>query len=230
MSDTDQRQSDRDEVAAIILAAGRSQRMGAFKPLLPFGDTTVIDSCLQNLRAGGVETVIVVVGHRADELRDHLKNSRVSFAVNPDPQSEMSTSIVGGVRELPQEAKAVLITPVDHPAVPSEVVSRLIDEWGKGHGLVKPTWQERGGHPVLIDLSFKDELLRLDSNLGLKALFDTHKDQVKRLPVDSKYIARDMDTWEDYAALHRDVFGVPPPAAPSLKRPGTEQGLNIGRE
>jgi molybdenum cofactor cytidylyltransferase len=124
----------------------------------------------------------------------------------------MSSSIACGVRELPPEAKAVLITPVDHPAVPSEVVSHLIDEWEKGHGLVKPTWRETGGHPVLIDLRFKDELLRLDSNLGLKALFETHKDQVKRLPVDSNYIARDMDTWEDYAALHQDLFGVTPPA------------------
>jgi CTP:molybdopterin cytidylyltransferase MocA len=201
-----------NDVAAIILAAGRSQRMGAFKPLLPFGDITVIDSCLQNLRAGGVETVIVVVGHRANELRNHLKGSQVVFAVNPEPESEMSSSIACAVRELPREAKAVLITPVDHPAVPPEVVSQLVDEWGKGHGLVKPIWQERGGHPVLIDLRFKDELLRLDSNLGLKALFDTHKDQVKRVPVHSNYIARDMDTWEDYAALHQDVFGVAPPA------------------
>ena len=211
MRETDHHLSESDDVAAIILAAGRSQRMGAFKPLLPFGETTVVDSCLQNLRAGGVATVIVVVGHRADELREHLKDSRVLFAVNPDPASEMRSSIACALGELPQEAKAVLITPVDHPAVPSAVVSQLIDEWGKGHRLVKPTWQGKGGHPVLVDLRFKDELLRLDSRLGLKALFDTHKDKVKSLPVDSNYIARDMDTWEDYAALHRDVFGVLPP-------------------
>jgi CTP:molybdopterin cytidylyltransferase MocA len=211
MTEIDQHQPERDDVVAIILAAGRSRRMGAFKPLLPFGDTTVVDSCIQNLRAGGAATVIVVVGHRADELREHLKDSRVVFAVNPDPESAMSSSIACALGELPHVAKAVLITPVDHPAVPSEVVSQLIHEWGKGHRLVKPTWQGRGGHPVLVDLSFEDELLQLDSSLGLKALFDTHKDQVKRLPVDSNYIARDMDTWEDYAALHRDVFGVLPP-------------------
>ena len=204
------------DVAAIILAAGRSQRMGAFKPLLPFGDVTVVDSCIQNLRAGGVETVVVVLGHRSKQLREHLKKANLLFAVNPHAESEMSSSIACGVREVPQEAKAVMITPVDHPAVPSKVVSLLIDEWEKGHGLVKPTWLERGGHPVLIDLRFKDELLGLDPNLGLKALFDIHRDQVKRLPVDSNYIARDMDTWEDYAALHQDVFGEPPPARPTL--------------
>jgi molybdenum cofactor cytidylyltransferase len=210
-------------IAGIILAAGRSQRMDAFKPVLPFGDTTVVDSCLHNLRSGGVETVVVVLGHRADELREHLKNSDVLFALNPEPDSEMSSSIACGVRKLPPGAKAVLITPVDYPAVPAEVISQLIFEWKNGHGLVKPTWQGRGGHPVVVDLSFGDELLHLDSNRGLKGLFDTHMDQVKRVPVDSNYIARDMDTWEDYAALHREVFGVLPPSRASVQSPGGDE-------
>ena len=126
----------------------------------------------------------------------------------------MSSSIAFGVRELPQDAKAVIITPVDHPAVPAEIICQLVGEWQEGHRLVKPTWEGRGGHPVVVDLSFKNELLRLDSKRGLKALFDSHKDQVESLPVDSNYIARDMDTWEDYAALHREVFGVLPPFGP----------------
>ncbi len=198
------------DIAAIVLAAGRSERMGAFKPLLPFGETTVIESCLQNLREGGVETVVVVLGHRGEELRDHLATSGALFAVNLDPESEMSDSIACGVRELSQESKAVLITPADYPAVPSGVISQLIGEWKKGHRLVKPTWRGRGGHPVLVDLSFRNELLNLDSDLGMKSLFDNRMVQVKRLPVDSNNVARDIDTWEDYAALHREVFGVEP--------------------
>jgi CTP:molybdopterin cytidylyltransferase MocA len=200
------------DIAAIVLAAGRSERMGAFKPLLRFGETTVIESCLDNLRQGGVETIVVVLGHRGQELRDHLKTSGVLFAVNPDPDGEMSDSIASGLRELPLASKAVLITPADYPAAPAGVISQLIVEWKRGHLLVKPTWQERGGHPVLVDLSFRKQLLNLDSRLGMKALFDTHLDQVKRLPVNSNYVARDIDTWEDYAALHRDVFGVLPPS------------------
>ena len=58
-------------VAAILLAAGRSRRMGAFKPLLPFGDSTVIESCIDNLRETPVDEIIVVAGHRADELQAH---------------------------------------------------------------------------------------------------------------------------------------------------------------
>jgi molybdenum cofactor cytidylyltransferase len=200
------------DLAAIILAAGRSQRMGAFKPLLPFGDKTVIDHSVDNLSKAGLDNIVVVVGQdpRAEELRRHLENSAVSFAVNPDPLSEMSSSIACGVQALAETVKAVVILPVDHPAVPFEVVAELIDEWRKGTSLVVPSWSGRGGHPVLIDLCYRNELITLDTDRGLRSLFDTHRDQVKRLPVTSSFIARDMDTWDDYAALHKDVFGFLP--------------------
>ncbi len=187
--------------------------MGAFKPLLPFGPTTVIETCIENIRGGGVETIVVVLGQgpRAADLKAHLQNSHVTFASNPDPGSEMSASIACGVRALPGATKAAVINPVDHAAVPSEVVARLITEWKNGALLVKPTWNERGGHPVLVDLSFRDELLSLDPAGGLKAFLSNHQTQLKRVAVNSNYIARDMDTWDDYRALHREVFGVPPP-------------------
>jgi molybdenum cofactor cytidylyltransferase len=205
--------SEANEVAAIILAAGRSQRMGAFKPLLPFGPTTVIETCIENVRAGGVKNIVVVVGQdsRAEDLKEHLKNAGVSFALNPDGNSEMSVSIACGVRKLPEQARAVIINPVDHAAVRGEVVKTLISEWKKGARLVKPTWNGRGGHPVLIDLDFRDELLSLDPNSGLKTFLSVHQAEVSRIPVDSNYVARDMDTWDDYRALHTEVFGGPPP-------------------
>lgn len=208
------------DIAAIVLAAGRSQRMGAFKPLLPFGPNTVVGSCIENLRGGGAEIVVVVIGQgaRAETLRDRLQNSGVTIAVNPDPESEMSASIASGVRELPESTKAVIINPVDHAAVPAQVVRMLIDEWKKGARLVKPVFNERGGHPVLIDMAFRHELQSLDPDRGLKAFFDVHKDQVARVAVNSNYIARDMDTWDDYCALHLEVFGVPPPELPSRER------------
>jgi molybdenum cofactor cytidylyltransferase len=198
------------DVAAIILAAGQSRRMGAFKPLLPFGDKTVIESTIDYLSGAGIETIIVVVGHRAGEIKTHLTNRVLNFITNPDPTSAMATSIICGLRELPPEVQAVLITPVDHPAVPSEVVSELINEWRDGARLVLPTNGGRGGHPVLIDLSFRAELLRLDPDRWLKSFFDAHREEVKRVVVDSNYIARDMDTWDDYRSLHEEVFGVLP--------------------
>ncbi len=199
-----------DKVSAIILAAGQSSRMGAFKPLLPFGDTTVIEYTIDYLRCGGIEAVIVVVGHYASEIKTHLQNTGITFVTNPDADSAMAASIVQGVRALPPDARAVVITPVDHPAVPAEVVARLIDEWLAGARLVIPTNEGRGGHPVLIDLSFRAELLKLDPARGLKSFFDAHRNEVTRVAVNSNYIARDMDTWDDYRSLHQEVFGVLP--------------------
>jgi molybdenum cofactor cytidylyltransferase len=193
------------KVAAILLAAGRSSRMGAFKPLLPFGNKTVIECCIDYLRKGGVDTIVVVLGHRAEDLRQKL--SGVRFALNPDPDSEMGASIGVGVRELPEEADATLIALSDHPAVPATVVSRLLDSWRQGARIVVPTWRERGGHPVLVDLSFKSELVSLDASGGLRAFLETHHSEVQRVAVDSPYIARDMDTWDDYRALHEEVTG-----------------------
>jgi molybdenum cofactor cytidylyltransferase len=202
-----------DEVAAIILAAGRSSRMGAFKPLLAFGPKTVVDSSIDAMREAGIEKVILVIGsdQHAKDLQLHLANSNVVFAVNPDPQSEMDASVAIGVRAVPDGVRGVIINPVDHAAVPSEVMSSLILGWKRGAKLLKPVTAERGGHPVLVDFSFRNELLNLDAQLGLKGLFDAHQAEVKRVFVESNYIARDMDTWDDYRALHEDLFGEPPP-------------------
>ena len=200
-------ESNAGQIAAVLLAAGQSRRMGAFKPLLPFGKTTVINSCLNYLTDGGAETVVIVLGHRAADVRSHVSSGQVRFAVNPDLSSEMAASIAAGIRALPETARVVLIALVDHPAIPATVVSSLLTEWSKGYRLVKPTWQGRGGHPVLVDLSLRNELLTLDSQMGLKGLFEKYQDEVRRIEVDSPWIAHDIDTWDDYGRLYCEVFG-----------------------
>ena len=202
-----------NEIAAILLAAGRSRRMGAFKPLLPFGGRTVIECGVSNLRAGGIDEIVVVVGHRAEDVRQQLKGFGVSFAVNPDPDSEMNVSIALGVEQVSSDAGALIVALVDHPAVPPEVIRILIDEWKRGATLVQPEHAGRGGHPVLIDMAYRDELLVLDPAQGLRGLFAAHREKVRRVKVESAYVARDMDTWEDYRRLYEDAFGVSPAPA-----------------
>lgn len=200
------------DISAILLAAGRSRRMGAFKPLLPFGQTTVIESCIRNLQEGGVETVVVVVGHRGDRLRERLAHLPVRFAVNTDAESEMGVSIARGVEQIPLGTEALFVALSDQPAVEPEVIRLLIDERRRtGARLVVPEHQGRGGHPVLLDYDLREEMLNLDPQRGLRALFDAHREEVLRVAVASAYVARDMDTWEDYVALHEEVFGKRPP-------------------
>ena len=185
--------------------------MGAFKPLLSFGESTVIDCCLEGLRSAGIEEIIVVVGHRADDVRKQMRDLNLEFAINPDLDSEMSASIARGVERVGPQAEAVLIALVDQPAVSGETIRQLIDEWRRTSAqIIQPEHNGRGGHPVLIDLVYRNELLTLDSARGLRALFDAHRKEVQRVPVESAYVARDMDTWEDYQRLHQEVFGVSP--------------------
>ena len=210
---TDQAQVN--AVAAILLAAGQSTRMGAFKPLLPFGEQTVIESCLDYLQRGGVETIVVVLGHRAEAIRERLKGFPVCFALNPDPESEMAESIACGARELPLDCQATFITPADYPAIPPAVVAALINSWRtRGAKLLAPKYEGLGGHPVLVDLCFREQLLGLDPQRGLRGLFDEHRAEVLRVAVNSQFVVRDIDTWEDYRALHQEVFGSEPLSEP----------------
>lgn len=199
-------------IAAILLAAGRSRRMGAFKPLLPFGPRSVIESCIGNLLEGGVGQIVVVAGARSEEVSERVRHLPVRLAINTEAESEMSVSIARGVEQLPHEAAAVLIALTDQPAIPPEVIRFLIAERGRtGARLILPQYMGRGGHPVLIDLAFREELLALDAERGLRGLLDAHREEVLRVPVSSPYVARDMDRWDDYRALHREVFGNEPP-------------------
>jgi molybdenum cofactor cytidylyltransferase len=199
-------------IAAILLAAGQSRRMGAFKPLLPFGSVTVAECCVRYLLEGGVERIVVVVGHRREEVRDALRHLPVSFAVNPEAESEMGESIARGVLELPRETEALLIALVDQPAIPPVVPQVLIDEWRRtGARILVPEHAGRGGHPVLLDGSLLAELLHLDTQRGLRGLFEKQRAETRRISVASPYIARDIDTWDDYRALYEEVFKVPAP-------------------
>ncbi|HEY0100305.1 MAG TPA: nucleotidyltransferase family protein [Pyrinomonadaceae bacterium] len=209
-------------VAALLLAAGRSRRMGAFKPLLPFGAQTVIETCINQLLAAGCEEIVVVVGHRAEEVRARVSHLPVRFACNDEAGSEMGVSIARGVEELTAGDRAaaattttpgaVLIALADHPAVTAQTIEEVIAAHRRtGARLVVPEWQGRGGHPVLVSMGLRASLLNLDSVGGLRSLFAAHAGEVLRVPVASGYIARDMDTWEDYRTLHEEVFGVPPP-------------------
>ncbi len=202
-----------ENIAAVLLAAGRSRRMGAFKPLLPFGGVSVVEACVAALRAGGAGEVVVVVGHRGAEVRAALAYIEgLGFAFNEVEGSEMGVSVARGVGTLSEGAGAVLVALVDQPAVPPSEIAKLIEAHGRtGARLVVPVWEGRGGHPLLVDLSLREELLRVVPEKGLRALFDAHRAEALRVPAASPYVARDMDTWQEYVALHTEVFGSPPP-------------------
>lgn len=207
-------------VAVILLAAGHGRRMGAYKPLLPFGNQTIIETCIDNFQRAGITDIIIVVSKRREkELRARLPHLQVRFAVNPDEASEMSDSIARGVEHLSIDTEAIFIALADQPMIAPAVIRKLLDERGRTRAqIIAPQYRGRGGHPVLIDFALRDELLHLDPKRGLRALLEARKDEVRRVAFDTEYVVRDMDTWDDYCALHTETFGAAPPVASPFQR------------
>jgi molybdenum cofactor cytidylyltransferase len=198
------------DIAAILLAAGRSSRMGQPKQLLSWGSQTVVESCVNNLREGGVDRIVVVLGHSADEVRGVLAASKVFFAVNEQAESEMGVSISTGTRLLGDSPEAILIALGDQPAIGAETIAALIDYWRRNRPMaVIPEHSGRGGHPVLLDGSLRSSLLGLDPDQGLRGLLHSLGSEIRRVDFGSPFIARDIDTWQDYRALYEEVFSHP---------------------
>ncbi|MDR3374182.1 MAG: NTP transferase domain-containing protein [Ancalomicrobiaceae bacterium] len=207
------RRSDasRPQVAAIVLAAGLSSRMQAFKPLLPFGERTVIEHVVATLQAGGVEEIRVVTGHRAAELAPVISRLGVAAVHNPDFERGMYTSVRAGIASLPADASGALLLPVDIPLVRSATIAALIDAAiDTGATIVHPTFAGTRGHPPILARRLFRDIVAGDGEGGLKRLIAGHYQDAVDLPVIDRGILLDMDTQADYARLahalaHRGV-------------------------
>lgn len=186
-------------IYAIALAAGESRRMGEFKQLLPFGDKTVLQAVVDRLLASRVNGVLVVLGCRADEVRATLADRPVRFALNPHYARGMLSSVQTGVSALPPDATAALICLGDQPSVDPAVVDRVIEAHRRtGKGIVIPTSGGKRGHPALVSLRYRDEILSLSGEPGLKVLMRGHPEDTLEVEVGRPEILDDMDTPKDY--------------------------------
>lgn len=201
---------------AVILAAGESRRMGTQKLLLPFGDTTVVGAVARTAAASRADRTLVVLGADREAIRRELEppgrievpeapclaHKAIAFTVNEDYPLGMLTSIQAGFRALPAGAGAAVILLGDQPFLSPRVVDTVIEarEAG-GRGIVIPTFQGRRGHPILIGLEHRDEILALDASEGLRALMRAHAEDILEVEVPEAGILRDLDTPEDYAGL-----------------------------
>jgi len=195
-------------ISAILLAAGESRRMGEFKQLLPFGNKTFVEQCVDILKETKVGEIIVVTGHRDAEIRRVLGDRNVKYAHNPDYRLGMATSIKCGVRAVSIGSQAFLIALVDQPQIKAETISRIIEEYKKmAPKIVVPTNDGRRGHPILLDASLKDDILQLDPEEGLRQLVHQHSESITSVDVSSRTVLEDCDFPEDYRRIIRDLEG-----------------------
>jgi molybdenum cofactor cytidylyltransferase len=193
--------------AAVVLAAGYSRRMGAFKPLLPLGSTTVIERVLATVREAGVETIRVVVGWQAEQLIPVLERCEIPWVRNTRSEDGMFSSVQAGVRGLP--SRAFFILPGDMPLVQPATFTRLIATWdARPGGIVYPCHEGKRGHPPLIAGGYLPEILRETPAGSLRELLGRHAEDARDIEVADPGILMDLDTPDDYQeSLARDPSG-----------------------
>lgn len=188
-------------ISAILLAAGKSTRMGKPKQLMPFGESTILEQTVDNFLGSEVGEVIVVIGHKAEEVREILAAKPVKLVVNPDYEQGMSTSIIIGLKAVDNQAEAIMLALGDQPLIDSRTINQVIDEFDKqGKGVAVPTYQGKRGHPVIFDMKYKGELLKISGDIGGKEIIRKHLDDVIEVAVRSEGICIDIDTADSYSS------------------------------
>ena len=185
---------------AIILAAGSSRRMGSQKLLLPYGSSTMIEKVVDQVQKSNIKHVLVVLGPEPEKVKKVLANRGVKICLNTRHEEGMLSSVICGIRALPQEAEAALIYLGDQPEIPPEVSNRVMEAYDDDlFGIVIPVYNHRRGHPLLIDMKYRREIEKLDLEQGLRALRHQFPEDVLEIDVDEPGILVDIDTREDYS-------------------------------
>ncbi len=186
-------------ISAIVLGAGLSQRMGAFKQLLPYGEHTVIEQVVSVLLVSPIDEIVVVLGHRHEQVEQVLAQWNVRLSWNPRYGEGMLSSLQHGWRNVHPETDAVMHVLGDQPQIERGVVEQMLSAYReKKSGIVVPKFSGRRGHPVLLDAHYRDEILELGKDATLRDLMRRHTDETLEVNAITDGILRDMDTWAEY--------------------------------
>ncbi|HTZ19150.1 MAG TPA: nucleotidyltransferase family protein [Dissulfurispiraceae bacterium] len=188
------------DLAAVILSAGASSRMAEFKPLLPLGNSTVIETAIGTFKQAGIPDITVVVGHRADDLKAVLDRvDGVRCVTNEKYREGMFSSVIAGIRSLRSGIKAVFILPADIPLVRSDTIELIAETYCRRRPRIfYPTYKKKRGHPPLIPAQLFPEILSWTGVGGLQSLLERHDAESMEIEVRDEGILLDLDTPEDY--------------------------------
>ncbi|MBX9592615.1 MAG: nucleotidyltransferase family protein [Hyphomonadaceae bacterium] len=195
---------DVPQIAAVVLAAGRSTRMGAHNKLLADLDgKAVVRHVAEAALASRARPVLVVTGHMAAEVAAVLAGLDVRMVANPDYATGLASSLKAGIGALPSPCAGALVLLGDMPQISPEHIDRLIGAFlaENGMAIIVPTHRGRRGNPVLWPSAFFSELLYLGGDVGAKRLLREHAHQVTEVDLGTDAIFADIDTPEALAQL-----------------------------
>jgi molybdenum cofactor cytidylyltransferase len=199
------------KVAAIILAAGQSRRMGGPNKLLAeVRGKPLVRIVAEHVLASRARPVIVVTGHQRDKVEAALRGLDLRFVHNADFANGLGTSLRKGIGEVPAECAAAVICLGDMPHVDADLIDRLIGGFDseKNALVVVPTIDGKRGNPVLWSRRFFPDLMAIEGDVGARHLIGRYSEAVAEVPVAGRAALTDIDTPEMLAALKAEIEGV----------------------
>ena len=190
-------------IAAILLAAGQSKRMGKNKQLLSFGGKPFIRHCLDTLFEAGLQDIIVVLGPTGDEIEPVISTLPVSIVWNAARKSDMADSARIGLRTLPKHVAGVLVCLGDHPLVKPATIQE-IHTYHKVHPekIIIPTFSGKKGHPTLFPRDILEEIFEVAT---LRDIIHRDSERIALLDVSDPGVHTDIDTPEDFGRITTDT-------------------------
>lgn len=187
-------------IAAIVLAAGLSLRMGHPKMTLPWGDTTVLGQVIEILIQAGLDDIVVVTGGARTQVENVLEGLPARPVFNARfEQDHMALSLSAGLAALSATANAALVALGDQPQIEAYVIARLLEAYHEYQPpLVFPSFQMRRGHPWIIARPLWDGIMALEPPETLRDFLRAYSEQIHYVAVESDTIFRDLDTPGDY--------------------------------
>ncbi|MBV8632524.1 MAG: nucleotidyltransferase family protein [Silvibacterium sp.] len=196
-----------DRVGAVVLAAGKSSRMGEAKQVLRLGERTLLEQTLRNVRAARVDPVVMVLGAAAEAIRAQLPAELLSetrLALNLEYETGMASSLRVGLAAVGSEVNAALIVLGDQPFVLPGTLDQVVGEYRRTRAqIVVPVHDGSRGNPVLLDWSLFGEAMALEGDVGCRAIFGKHPNGIVYVEVDDPGILMDIDSREDYESARQ---------------------------
>lgn len=193
----------RPKIAAIVLAAGKSSRMGANKLLLDLDGRPIVDHVVAKARAAGIGEIVVVTGHQADRVKGAIAGDEVRIVETQNYAAGMAESLKAGLRALSPETDAALILLGDMPQVSDGLLTALMRAYDplEGAAIVLPVAAGKRGNPALFDRRFFAEMLALEGDVGARHIIAANAELVAEVPAEAREIFTDVDTPEAYAEI-----------------------------
>ncbi|MDF1596083.1 MAG: nucleotidyltransferase family protein [Acidimicrobiia bacterium] len=190
-------------VAALILAAGSSTRLGSSKQLLPWGEGTLLGHVIERTRSFGFDEIWVVIGHEAEAVLDGVDFGDSAVVINEEYEEGMASSLRVGLDSLLRDSRAdkVLIAMGDQPEIRADVVAEMLTVLKREkRPAIVPRYRYTWSNPVIVDRSLWTRLMSLEGDTGAQRLLQAHPEWVREVWVEHMP-PRDVDTQDDVAEL-----------------------------